>query len=167
MNIQNTIKIDNYTFKNYIILNKEEKILALEFRNSNKEWMINQNIIPLDEHLNWIETLNNNQKTIYFLVFKDNIPFMSIDYHDININKKEAYWGYFLGNQNYKSEVLKIEKLIIDIAFKQLKLNKLLCISDINNKVTKIHEFFGFKVDKKVTIENREFILMFLEKSDK
>ena len=160
------INIGDYKFKNYTILDENELKLALKFRNENRKWMINDDIITLEEHIKWIDTLQTNNKTIYYLVYKDNIPFMSINYHDIDLDMKEAYWGYFLGDKNFKSEVLKIEKIIIDIAFNKFGLIKLLCINDINNSVTNIHKFFGFKEDKIVKIKNRDFLKMYLEKED-
>lgn len=152
----------NYGFKNYIDLSYEEKVVSLEFRNKNRTWMINTKEINLEEHLAWCDKLETNTSQIYYLVFKDNIPFMAINYHDIDYSKKEAYWGYFLGLDKYKSEVLKIEKIIIDIAFDKLKLNKLLCISDINNHVIGIHKFFGFKEDGIIKINDRNFLKMYL-----
>lgn len=158
------INIGDYKFKNYTILNENELKLTLKFRNENRQWMINDDIITLEEHIKWINTLQTNNKIIYYLVYKNNIPFISISYHDINWDKKEAYWGYFLGDKNFKSEVLKIEKIIIDIAFNQLKLNKLYALCDINNHVIYIHKFFGFKEDKIVKIKHRNFLKMYLEK---
>jgi hypothetical protein len=90
------------------------------------------------------------------------MPFMAIDFHDIDILTQEAYWGYFLGDKNFKSEVLKIEKIIIEIAFNQLKLKKLFCINAINNSVINIHKFFGFKEDEIIQIEDRKFLKMYL-----
>jgi len=94
--LKHIIEIDGYLLKNYTLLSENEKKIALDFRNNNRKWMINNNLIDLKEHSKWIETLKTDQNTIYFLVFKDNIPFMSIDFHNINKVKKEAYWGYFL-----------------------------------------------------------------------
>jgi hypothetical protein len=101
---------------------------------------------------------------LYYLVFKEGVPFMAIDYHDIDYVKKEAYWGYFLGNQKYKSEVLKIEKIIIDIAFNKLNIDKLLCINNIMNPVIGIHRFFRFQEDEIITINGQDFLKMFLLK---
>jgi len=164
--IESIIQVNEYKFKNYTVLSETESEIALKFRNDNKKWMINDKEISLEEHLKWIESLKHNDKIIYYLVFKDNKPFMAIDYHDIDWNLKEAYWGYFLGDKNYTSEVLKIEKIIIDIAFNKLGLNKLICLNDINNSVINIHKFFGFKEDGIVTINNREFLKMYLIKED-
>jgi RimJ/RimL family protein N-acetyltransferase len=152
----------NYLLKNYTILNEAEKIIALDFRNKNRKWMINNNIIEYKEHCDWIESLKRNPKTLYFLVFKNEYPFMAIDFHDIDYNNKEAFWGYFLGDENYKSEVLKIEKIIIEIAFNDLKLQKLLCVNDIDNPVINIHKFFGFQEDGIIKINDREFLKMYL-----
>jgi RimJ/RimL family protein N-acetyltransferase len=152
----------DYSFKNYINLSYEEKVISLDFRNKNKAWMINTKEIGLEEHLRWCDKLKDNNSQIYYLVFKENIPFMAIDYHDIDYTRKEAYWGYFLGLDTYKSEVLKIEKIIIDIAFNKLGLKKLLCINDINNHVINIHKFFGFKEDGIIQINDRDFLKMSL-----
>jgi hypothetical protein len=141
------IKINNYTLKNYTALTNNEKIVALEFRNKNRRWMINNKEIFLENHLNWCDDLKENNSQIYYLVFKDDIPFMAINYHDINYDKKESHWGYFLGLDAYSSEVLKIEQIIIDFAFTQLGLDKLIVISAIDNKVNNIHKFFGFIED--------------------
>ena len=78
--------------------------------------------------------------------------------------KHEAYWGYFLGNKEYKSEVLKIEKIIIEIAFDKLNITKLLCVNAIDNPVINIHKFFGFKEDGIVIINQRKFLKMYLDK---
>jgi len=166
MEILSIINSGDYQFKNYTILTKEEQEIALDFRNKNRVWMINKNIITLDEHIRWIKSLKENEETLYYLVFKNNIPFMAIDFHDINKLDQEAYWGYFLGEDEFKSEVLRIEKIIIDIAFNQLKLKKLLCVNALDNPVINIHKFFGFKEDGIVCINNRDFLKMYLNKKD-
>ena len=124
--------------------------------------MLQQDEISLDNHLQWIENLKNDKSKLNYLIYKENIPFIAIAYHDMN--EKEAYWGYFLINQEYKSEVLKIEKTIIDFAFEELKLDKLLCINDGKNHVIKIHQFFGFKELEKKILNNQEYVVMVLEK---
>jgi len=153
-----------YKFKNYKNLSYDEKQIALIFRNKNKSWMIDNNDIKLEDHLDWCERLKVNNNQIYYLVFKNGIPFMSIDYHDIDKDAKEAYWGYFLGRDGYSSEVLKIEKIIIEIAFTKLGLKKLLCLNDVNNHVIKIHKFFGFKEAEIIEINGRKFQKMYKEK---
>ena len=158
------MEYDDYQFKNYTVLNNKEQEIALDFRNQNKEWMISKDIIKLEDHREWINSLNNNYSTLYYLVFKDGAPFMAIDYHDIDYVKKEAYWGYFLGDNKFKSEVLKIEKIIIDIAFNRLNIDKLLCINDVNNSVIGIHKFFGFQKGEIITIDGKDFLKMFLLK---
>lgn len=162
MKIPEIIDKGGYQFKNYTILDSNEQRIALEFRNKNRGWMINKNMIEIEDHKNWINSLKHNTSTLYYLVFKENIPFMSIDFHDIDFIDKEAYWGYFLGKEKYKSEVLRIEKIIIDIAFTKLNLNKLVCVNAIDNPVINIHKFFGFKEDGVVRLNNRDFLKMYL-----
>ena len=156
---------DDYTFKHYCSLSLDEKKLVLEHRNLNRQWMLQQDEISLDNHLNWIESLKNDNTKVNYLVYKDNHPFMVIAYHDIN--NKEAYWGYFLIDQAYKSEVLKIEKIIIDFAFHELNLDRLLCINDSQNHVIKIHQFFGFKMIDTKMVNDKEYTVMELKKDER
>jgi len=165
--VKKSFTFEPYTFKNYTTLTTQERKIALEFRNKNSAWMVNTEQIDWQSHQKWIDDLNTDTSTLYYLVFKENIPFISIDFHDINWQKKEAYWGYFLGDNQFKSEVLKIEQYIIKIAFEKLHLEKLLCINDIENHVIGIHKFFGFEEDKVVTIKGRKFLQMYLKKGDK
>ena len=157
--------IDDYKLKNYTVLDEDEKKLVLLHRNKNKKWMLTQDEISLENHLKWIEKLKDDKTKLYFLVFKDNKPFISISYHDIKDD--EAYWGYFLIDESYKSEVLKIEKIIIDFAFENLKVERLLCINDVENHVIQIHKFFGFKELEKKMLGNNEYLVMQLNKGDR
>ena len=162
--LKKNIEIEDYVFVDYTMLSDTEQEIALSFRNQNKEWMINKKIIELEEHKNWIKSLNNNDSILYYLVFKKDLPFMAIYYHDIDYVKKESYWGYFLGDKRFKAEVLKVEKIIIDIAFNRLNIDKLLCINDVNNSVIGIHKFFGFQKGEIITIDGKDFLKMFLLK---
>ena len=160
--LKKNIEIEDYVFVDYTMLSDTEQEIALSFRNQNKEWMINKKIIELEEHKNWIKSLNNNDSILYYLVFKKDLPFMAIYYHDIDYVKKESYWGYFLGDKRFKAEVLKVEKIIIDIAFNRLSFNKLLCINNIKNPVIGIHKFFGFKEGEVISIDGQDFLKMSL-----
>jgi hypothetical protein len=95
MKIPTIIEYSEYQFINYTVLDFKDRKTALNFRNQNKEWMLNKDIIKLEDHEIWIRSLSNDCSTLYYLVFKEGVPFMAIDYHDIDYVKKEAYWGYF------------------------------------------------------------------------
>jgi UDP-4-amino-4,6-dideoxy-N-acetyl-beta-L-altrosamine N-acetyltransferase len=157
--------IGGYSFKNYTILDDTEKKLVLKHRNKNKKWMLNQDEISLESHLEWIDSLQTDRTKLYFLVFKDETPFISISYHDIKDD--EAYWGYFLIDEEYKSEVLKIEKIIIDFAFDRLKVEKLLCINNLENHVIQIHKFFGFKAMEEKIVEDIKYLVMQLNRGER
>ena len=162
--ISTIIEYGEYQFVNYTVLDNKGRKIALDFRNQNKEWMVNKDVIKIEDHENWIRSLNSDRSILYYLVFKEEVPFMAIDYHDIDYVKKEAYWGYFLGDKKFKSEVLKIEKIIIDIAFEKLNMNKLLCINNVENSVIGIHKFFGFKEEGVIPIGGKDFLKMSLVK---
>jgi UDP-4-amino-4,6-dideoxy-N-acetyl-beta-L-altrosamine N-acetyltransferase len=160
-----TFKKEDYTFRHYCTLSLDEKMLVLKHRNKNRQLMLHQEEILLQDHLNWIDSLENDTTKVNYLVFKNDVPFMAIAYHDID--NKEAYWGYFLIDNSYNSEVLKIEKIIIDFAFDELNLDRLLCINDSENHVIKIHQFFGFKIIETKRVNNKEYTVMELLKAGK
>ena len=64
MEIPTIMDIGNYQFKNYRILDDNEQKIALDFRNKNREWMINKKIIKIEEHKNWINSLEHNVSII-------------------------------------------------------------------------------------------------------
>ena len=81
-------------FKNFIFLNDIEKKDILELRNKEyvRENMINSEPISLENHILFIESLKNKNKT-YFAIFFDNQLIGSL-----NITKnEELIWGlYFI-----------------------------------------------------------------------
>ena len=90
-------------FKNFTKLNSEEKKLVLTWRNSDRIRlkMINKDIISLENHLKFIESLNFRKDCEYYLFFVDGIPIGVIDYTNINENNS-CELGSYLGNTDYQ-----------------------------------------------------------------
>ena len=61
---------NGYKFKNFVILTQEEKLMILEWRNNDKvrKVMVNKDIILEDDHLRFIEGLNEREDCYYWLV---------------------------------------------------------------------------------------------------
>ena len=66
--LKKNIEIKDYVFVDYTMLSDTEQEIALNFRNQNKEWMINKEIIELEEHKKWIkiDVSKRGDKTIIF-----------------------------------------------------------------------------------------------------
>jgi len=90
-------------FKNFINLTEEEKLLVLEWRNSDRVRlkMTNQNIIPLENHLKFIESLKTRTDCKYWLFMIDDVPIGVYDIVDIKPNGSGGIGGSYIGNNNY------------------------------------------------------------------
>lgn len=58
----------DYTITNFINTIDIEKKLILDWRNDEnvRKWMVNKNIISYNEHLNYINSLKNNNQKLCF-----------------------------------------------------------------------------------------------------
>lgn len=87
-------------FKDYKNLDKEDLVLILNLRNQKKirENMIDDKIISLENHFNWIKTLENNTCKKYFSVSLENEIIGSLSY--VNDNQKISWGVFFKENIN-------------------------------------------------------------------
>ena len=96
-------------FKNFIFLNDIEKKDILELRNKEyvRENMINSEPISLENHILFIESLKNKNKT-YFAIFFDNQLIGSLNI----IKNEELIWGLY-----FKEEANPIIKSCVTYLF--------------------------------------------------
>jgi len=133
-------------------LSLEEKKEVLSWRNHPevRKWMYNKDMISLENHLKFIESLKEKPNKIYlkaddlgvvnFEVFKD--------YVDIGIHK----------NPNKQKAGKKLLEFAINYAFNELKTKKIiLYVFEDNVKAINLYEKFGFKkTDKKENLIKME-----------
>lgn len=93
-----TYSLDNYHFKNFIILDDNEKKMIWNWRNDNKisKWMINQDFIPLKNHLHFISNLPGRSDKLYWLVYKKNKPVGVVNTISINWETMSGFFGIYL-----------------------------------------------------------------------
>ncbi len=89
-------------FKNFVNLSKKEAKLILKWRNSDRIRlkMINKDIISLENHFQWLESLKNRKDCKYYLFYVDNTPVGVIDLTHIE-EKKSCHGGSYIGNTEY------------------------------------------------------------------
>ncbi|AZV47273.1 UDP-4-amino-4,6-dideoxy-N-acetyl-beta-L-altrosamine N-acetyltransferase [Nautilia sp. PV-1] len=134
-------------------LSLEEKKEVLKWRNHPeiRKWMYNKNEISLEEHLKFIDTLENSNKiylkvddlgVVNFIIFKD--------YVDLGIHK----------NPVKKSVGNILLKFAIDYAFDYLNTKKIiLYVFENNEKAISLYKKFGFKeTDRKDNLIKMELI---------
>ena len=91
-------RVNDYSYKNYVILTDEEKELVWNWRNHPeiRKWMTNSDIIPLQSHLNFIEGLKTRNDAYYWLVFKDGAPIATLNFTHINYSDNSGMPGLYL-----------------------------------------------------------------------
>ena len=91
-------RVNDYTFANFIVLDERMITQIWEWRNDPKirEFMYNKEIIPLENHLRFVQSLIKRDDVAYWLVSKGNEPVGVTNLTDINIEKSSAELGYYM-----------------------------------------------------------------------
>ncbi|MFY0651237.1 MAG: UDP-4-amino-4,6-dideoxy-N-acetyl-beta-L-altrosamine N-acetyltransferase [Cyclobacteriaceae bacterium] len=149
MNIQGQIEIEGIQLINFNCLSIDEIDMVLSWRNNIeiRQWMINSDEIPIQEHISFIESLKTSENKVYFLAKRNEKNLGVIYFNDYNNETKQAEFGLYL-NPSYLGSGLGFELFfcIIQIAFIKLKLDKIYSQSKVENTNTlMLHEFFGIK----------------------
>lgn len=125
-----------FKFKNFVCLTDEEKVMILKWRNHEnvRRLMVNKEEITLENHLKFLESLNNRTDCYYWLVTDNkgvNLGVMDI----IHINEEDDMGeiGYYL-NQGELGRGFEFMIESLYFAFAQLKLGNNVVTVDVNNK---------------------------------
>lgn len=90
-------------FKNFIHLDESELLFVLEKRNSDeiRNKMTNTDIISVEDHLKFCNSLKNDSTRLYYLIYLDDEPVGVADFQDIN-NENHTYEPgmYFFSEQS-------------------------------------------------------------------
>lgn len=145
----------------------QEKKMVLAWRNdeSIKKWMYNKNDISLQNHLNFIDSLESTKENQYILLKKGDIYIGVIDFKNIDFKNKTTDFGLYA---NPFEKVLGVgrvlEEICIKYAFEMLKLEVLkLEVFDENTKAKNLYEKFNFHITGKKVVNEKEVLCMELE----
>jgi UDP-4-amino-4,6-dideoxy-N-acetyl-beta-L-altrosamine N-acetyltransferase len=118
MDITKTIKIEDYLLINYTELSLDQKKTLLEIRNnvSIRKWMIDDSIISLDDHLSFIDNLENSSTNYYYAVLKSGEILGGISVTNWNSKQRTCEWGCFL-NPKFFGLGLTLGYLFIRLIF--------------------------------------------------
>ena len=147
-------------FKNYSTLNEQESFEILNIRNKDfiRKNMITNEIISLENHTKWINSLKNNLDKKYFAVLCENEVLGSCSWVK---EKNEFTWGIF-----FKEEVNPIISscctyLFLENCFFNDKIEKLGSLVKKENSIAfSFNKNFGFELYK----EDEEYFYLELEK---
>ncbi len=124
-----------YQFKNFINLSLEEKLMILEWRNSEKvrRMMVNKEIIAQEDHLKFIEGLSERDDCYYWLVSKSGVNIGVLDLIHVDYDKDEAEMGFYINPDEAGSGF----EFMIEcdyFVYAQLKLGNNYITVNVNNK---------------------------------
>jgi len=144
---------------NYINLNENEKLKALNMRNHSevRKWMYNQESISKIDHFNFIKDLESDVDRRYFLIKQKEVIIGSVNFANIRSNKSAVFGFYANPFEKILGAGRILELISLHFIFKELNLNKLTLEVFSNNKqVVNLHKKFGFNlIDiKKVNGQN-------------
>jgi UDP-4-amino-4,6-dideoxy-N-acetyl-beta-L-altrosamine N-acetyltransferase len=155
-------KHNNYQYKNFVLLTKEEKEMVWSWRNHDnvRKWMYNSDLIPWENHLNFIISLEQRTDCVYWMVYKNNQPYGVVNITDVDYSKRIGEVGL------YRNPLIQdngggldfyynyYDFLFFSIGFEMLKAG----MSPHNDIAILLNSFLGFKyIDIKVTNEEKSF----------
>lgn len=91
-------EVGEFSFKNYIHLTEEEKRMVLDWRNDDsvRFKMYNSDVIPLENHLAFIDSLNKREDCYYWLVYKQDNPFGTVNIIHVDNTTSSCESGYLV-----------------------------------------------------------------------
>ena len=147
----------------------EEKKMVLSWRNdvSIKKWMYNQDDIELENHLQYIDSLETLKDKQYILVKKDENYIGSVYFTSINFEVKTTEFGLYANPLKKIAGVGSIlEQICIKYAFELLKLDTLkLEVFDENIKAKSLYKKYNFQEVAKKEVDGKDVICMELNKN--
>ncbi len=152
---------------NFIDLTLDEKEMILSWRNNpiTKKWMYSQENITLENHLNFINNLNNQKDKLYFLI-KNNKEYIGvIDF--TNITDDSVHMGIY-SNPTIKGIGKILLDEIISYSFNVLMVQKIYAeVFLANNKAYSFYKQNDFIEINKRVVNNKEVICMELKNENR
>ena len=147
-------------------LSLKEKEMVLEWRNSPnvRKWMYNQETITLDEHLNYLKSLQAKKDRLYFLVKNEYGYYGVVDLTSIRQDVKTAELGIYVrpGLKGFGSLLME---LLINFAFDVLNLQSLIAkVFENNISALNLYQKFGFQELLEETLDGNKLISLELKR---
>ena len=145
-------------FKHFTKLLNEEKLMVLEWRNRDeiRKWMFNQDPIEEAEHLKFIDSLEQDDRNFYRLVFQNASPVAVIYLNDCDYLTKMARIGIYSTKRGAGSAALSCLK---HLWFRIMGMEELVAeYKEGNEKARNLYSAAGFSNEEEisVTIDGKE-----------
>lgn len=149
MNLKENFVFNGMLLKNFVNASIEDKEMVRECRNDDRvrKWMYSDEIISQEEHFNFIENLQKDNKNFYWMVYKDEKFIGVISLNNIDIKNKNAYLGIY---SNPFCEMKNKGSLLInclkEVAFDIVELHSLkLEVIENNKRAVDFYKKIGFE----------------------
>jgi UDP-4-amino-4,6-dideoxy-N-acetyl-beta-L-altrosamine N-acetyltransferase len=155
----------------FVDINLQEKEMVLSWRNdeSIKKWMYDGDDILLDNHLNFIDSLEGIKNKHYMVVKKDDNYLGVVDFTNIDFKHKVADFGLYSNPFEKVAGIGRIlEEICIKYAFELLKLDTLkLEVFDENEKAKALYTKYNFQKTGMKVMNGKDVVCMELERKGK
>jgi UDP-4-amino-4,6-dideoxy-N-acetyl-beta-L-altrosamine N-acetyltransferase len=112
-----------------------------------RNFISRKSIITRAQHLRFLGRLLK-KGDLYFIIYEDTNRIGTISIYDIDKDNRCAEWGRFLIKREYPGRGVASLNLLIDKAFKELKLHKLYCtVISHNTKIIELYKKCGFEIE--------------------
>jgi UDP-2,4-diacetamido-2,4,6-trideoxy-beta-L-altropyranose hydrolase/UDP-4-amino-4,6-dideoxy-N-acetyl-beta-L-altrosamine N-acetyltransferase len=148
---------------NYTNLNLFDKNLTFKMRNHKdvKKWMYNQNNISIEEHLSFIQNLQSNIESRYFLVKQSKQVIGSINFSQISFQNSLEFGLYVNPFEKLKGIGRILEAAACHYAFIELGVKKIkLKVFSYNKRAINFYEKYGFKQVAIEKVNNNDMLCM-------
>lgn len=138
--------MDFYVFENFRLISDEEIRLIWEWRNhiEIRKWMYNQDLIPWDIHINFINKLKTDDTKQYWLVKRRNVALavMSI----IDIKDKMGEMGHYIAPVFHEKNLgVELYYYSLEYLFNTFEIEKLYGYALTNNHaINALGNLFGY-----------------------
>lgn len=124
----------------------QARIRELRNQPNVRKFMYTDHEITLEEHANWIKSLQGNKRQQVFAVVRDGIAVGLVSLNAINEQQKHADWAFYIDEALQGAGIGSVIELkLLDYAFNEAGLDKLNCeVLATNQPVIRLHEKFGF-----------------------
>lgn len=131
-------------------MTEEDLKLVLSWRNRPevRNNMYTSHIISWQEHTSWFARIQNDQTAKYFIYLAGDKPAGVIYFTNIRILSKNAFWGFYAGDNAPLGTGVNMEYEALSYAFDKMDLHKLNCeVIGSNTSVINMHRKVGFKIE--------------------
>lgn len=128
------------------VLTREDLEDVLLWRNNDdiRKWMVNSDIIALNDHLNWFERNKTKTDRLFFIFEYQQQPQGYVSF--IAVPNSTAYeWGFYIKPDAEKGMGKLLGLTALNYAFEQLNFKKIFGqVLDFNEKSLSFHKKMGF-----------------------